>query len=87
LKETLEKEISNYEEYTITYIDRYYYCDEHEETGPVSLAKSVFEANKFIGYMIDDIFFVMPEILTEAYKVAKGATSFQVLTGVRRKLK
>lgn len=87
LKERLEKEISGYERVTLTLIDRYYHCDEYEEAHPLNLAQSVFEDGVFVGYMVDDVLYVRPESGVSVYEEIRGATSFKVNEGIRRKAK
>ena len=85
LKEKLEKEISKFELYRITYTDRYYHYSEHEETFSLDFSKSVFEDDRFMGYVIAGTLKVILDLPMEVYKEVRGVTSFEVFDGIRRR--
>ena len=86
LKEKLEKEVDNYEIYTVTYVDRYYHCDRVEECYPISLSQAVFNCNdEFIGYMKNDTLYLNTYEQVPVRRDVRGATSIKVDEGIRRR--
>ena len=85
LKEKLEREIAQYENHQVTCVDRYYHCDVVENTYPISLSKSVFKDDVFVGYMIDNVLYVKAGECLPVYKNVRGATSIIISAAIRRK--
>ncbi len=85
LKEQLEEEKDKYERFETVIIDRYYHCDEHIETYPISLSQSVFKDDKFVGYMENDVFHIAPGSYLPTCNEVRGATSFKSYVGIRKK--
>ena len=85
LKKLLLRELDNYEEYTIEYIDRYYHCNVLENTFSIKLSEAVFEGESFVGCMVNNCFCVKEGESLPEYKDVRGATSVEKRRGIRRK--